>query len=165
MEMKTKIGIVPAILISIVAIMPMARAAIIPVIPAHVYVDIKPGSWPNPLNVGSKGVIVVAICGTEDFDAMTIDPVTVKIHSEDVEEGVPPLRWSWEDSANWGLSEYEGGDGYLDLILHFDTQEVVWTLTITEHPGETLSLIVRGNLFEEYAGAPIQGEDLVWILG
>jgi len=34
-----------------------------------VYVDIKPGSWPNPIYLGSIGVFSVAICGTEDFDA------------------------------------------------------------------------------------------------
>ena len=170
MEMKTKIGIVSAILISIMAIMPMARAAIIPVIPVHVYVDIKPGSWPNPINVRSKGVLALAICGTEDFDAMTIDPVTVKIHSQDVEEGVSPLRWSWEDVATSYTADMEGGheldgDGYVDLVLLFNTQEVAWTLTITRHLGETLPLIVRGNLYEEYDGSPIQGEDYVRILG
>ncbi|HUW20871.1 MAG TPA: PASTA domain-containing protein, partial [Sedimentisphaerales bacterium] len=30
--------------------------------------DIKPGSCPNPLNVGSRGVIPAAVLGAEDFD-------------------------------------------------------------------------------------------------
>ena len=139
-----------------------------PVIP--VYVDIKPGSWPNPLNVRSRGKFAVAICGTEDFDAMTIDPATIRMHSEDVIEGVPPLRWSWEDVATPYTADMGGGhalegDGYMDLVLFFNTREVAMTVTLTHHVGETLPLILRGNLFEEYDGAPIEGQDNVRILG
>lgn len=133
-------------------------------------VDIKPGSWPNPINVRSKGVFAVAICGTEDFDVMTIDPATVKIHSEDVETGVSPLRWSWEDiatpyTADMGGGHALDGDGLMDLVLHFKTQEAASVLTITEHIGQILPLIIRGNLFEEYDGTRIEGRDNVWILG
>ena len=39
----------------------------------EVFVDIKPGSCPNPLNTGSKGVLPVAIAGTVDFDVTVID--------------------------------------------------------------------------------------------
>ena len=53
-----------------------------------VAVDIKPGSCPNPLNVKSKGVLPVAVLGTEEFDATQMDPASVRL------EGVPPLRWA-----------------------------------------------------------------------
>jgi len=134
--------------------------------PIPVYVDIKPGSWPNPINTVSKGVFAVAICGTEDFDVTTIDPTTVKIYIEGI--GVSPLRWSYEDVATPYTGELPGGhdlegDGYLDLVLHFNTQQVVTTLTLSDHVGETIMLIVRGNL----NGGPytIEGQDYVWILG
>jgi hypothetical protein len=44
-----------------------------------VFVDIKPASWPNPFQLKSKGVLPVAICGTEDFDVTTIDPETIRL--------------------------------------------------------------------------------------
>ena len=146
----------------------MIKWACIHAIPVHV--DIKPGSWPNPVNTRSKGVLPVAVCGTEDFDVMTIDPVTVRLHSEDVREGVAPLRWSWDDvatpyTADMGGGHALDGDGYLDLVLHFDTPEVASVLTLTDNLGETLPLILRGNLFEEYDGTPIEGQDNIRILG
>lgn len=130
--------------------------------PIPVYVDIKPGSWPNPINVRSRGVFAVTICGTEDFDAMTIDPETMRIHSEHVREGVPPLRWSWEDAATPDGGHALDGDGYMDLVLFFNTREVSMTVTLTHHVGETLPLILRGHLFSE---SLIEGQDNVWILG
>jgi len=42
---------------------------------SSVFFDIKPGSCPNPINRNKKGVLPVAICGTEDFDVTTIDPL------------------------------------------------------------------------------------------
>jgi len=132
-----------------------------------VYVDIKPGSWPNPINIGSKGVFAVAICGTESFDVMTIVPESVRIYIEGIEEGVLPLRWSYEDVA----TPYTGepccghdlrGDGYLDLVFHFDTQTVVSTLHLYEHVGETVPLIIKGNLYVCFT--PFMGKDCAWIL-
>ena len=134
-----------------------------------VYVDIKPASWPNPILVGSKGVYAVAICGTEDFDVTTIDPKTVKIYIEGIAEGVPPLRWSYADVATPytgppGGGHALGGDGYLDLVFHFDTRTVVTNLGLAGHVGEIIPLILKGNLYEAAGGTPIQGQDYVWII-
>jgi len=74
------------------ALLTLEKSVAVPMI--TVSIDIKPGSWPNPINKGSKGVISVAICGTEDFDVMTIDPSTVKLFNETSESGVAPLRCS-----------------------------------------------------------------------
>jgi hypothetical protein len=136
--------------------------------PVPVYVDIKPGSWPNPINVRSRGTLAVAICGTEDFDVLTVDPARVQLHSEDVERGVYPLRWSWEDVATPYATDCGGGhalegDGIIDLVFHFDTREVATVLTLTGNVGETLPLIVTGKLLEEYDGALILGQDYVRI--
>jgi hypothetical protein len=133
-----------------------------------VYVDVKPGSWPNPINKRGRGVFAVAICGTEDFDVMTIDPATVELTLEGV--GVSPLRWSYEDVATPYTGEAGGGhdldgDGYLDLVLHFDTQEVVETLELCMYEDRmTVTLTLKGNLHEEYDGTAIQGQDYILII-
>lgn len=68
--------------------------------------DIKPGSWPNPINVKGKGVVAVAICGTADLDVTAIVPVTVLLTAEGAASDVAPLRWSYEDAA----TPYTGSD-------------------------------------------------------
>jgi hypothetical protein len=130
-------------------------------------VDIKPMSCPNPLNVGAKGVLPVAILGTADFDVTQVDVATVQL------EGVSPLRWDCEDVATpfepfigkeaCDCCTEEGPDGYLDLTLKFDTQEIVAALGDVED-GDCVVLHLTGNLMEEYDGTPILGEDVVVIL-
>src|SRR4030043_264286 len=80
-----------------------------------VAVDIKPMSWPNPLNVRDKGLLPVAILGTEDFDVTQIDPATILL------EGVSPLRWALQDVGTEG-DPLLGPDGFIDLTLKFDAQ-------------------------------------------
>lgn len=143
---------------------------VVPLIEVEVSVDIKPGSWPNPINLGSKGVISVAICGTDEFDVLTVDPASIRLTIEDLEGEVAPLRWSYEDVATPYTGEEGGGhaltgDGFIDLVLKFDTQELVNTLILTYHIGETIPLIIKGNLKEENGGAPLKGQDFVRILG
>lgn len=138
-------------------------------IPVHV--DIKPGSWPNPLNLKSKGVLSLAICGTEDFDVTTIDPASVRLTIEGLDgEGVPPLRWSYEDVATPYIGEDCGGhdldgDGYLDLTLKFKTQEVIETLGLDAFSdGDMVIIVLTGNLKEEFDGTAIIGQDCIGII-
>jgi len=91
-------------------------------------IDIKPGSYPNSINLGSKGVVPVAVLTTEDFDASSVDPSTVEF------AGASPLRWTMEDVD---------GDGDTDLLFHFKTQELALdensteaSLTCYTHDGE-----------------------------
>jgi hypothetical protein len=132
-----------------------------------VFLDIKPGSCPNPLNIKDKGVLPVAILGTEDLDVKTIDPATIRLSKEGVAGSVAPLRWSYEDVGTplppggelcdcWDLN----GDGYMDLSLKFKAQDVVGTLKLEGNAGTTTPLIVRGHL--RGCGA-IQGQDCVRI--
>jgi beta propeller repeat protein len=135
----------------------------------EVEIDIKPGSCPNSFNVKNKGVMPVAVLGTMDFDVTTIDPETIKLTREPVDCFVQPIRWSYEDVA----TPFEGelcdchdlnGDGYMDLTLKFDTQELVSCLALEEVAGETIPLTLSGNLKEENGGTPITGEDCVRVL-
>jgi hypothetical protein len=134
------------------------------------YIDIKPSSWPNPINTKSIGVIPVAICGSEDIDVMEIDPNTVTIGITGIAERVIPLHWSYEDVATPYTGEEGGGhdlggDGILDLVFHFNIQEVVSNLNLLAHRGEILPLIIRGELYEELGGTILWGQDYVRILG
>lgn len=135
-----------------------------------VAVDVKPESCPNPLNPKSKGVLTVAVLGTEDFDVNLIDPATILVAREGYEDpGVSPLRWAYEDAA----TPFEGelcechdlnGDGYMDMILKFDTQELVATLALVDVIGETIPLILTGSLKDEFGGIAIEGSDCIKVL-
>lgn len=102
-------------------------------------IDIKPGSLINPINLKSKGKVVVAILTTDDFDASTIDPVTIEF------AGTSPLKWHLSDVDL---------DGDIDLVLHFMTQELELTKDSTEG-------ILTGETFEDQQ---IQGTDSVRIV-
>lgn len=108
-------------------------------------VDIKPMSWPNPVNVKSKGVVPVAVLGSEMFDATTIDPMTVSL------AGVMPTKWSVSD-ANY--------DGYMDMVFHFDTQTLVGALGPVAD-GDEMMLSMMGMLSD---GNWFYGSDMIRVL-
>jgi hypothetical protein len=139
----------------------------------EVSVDIKPTSCPNPLNVGRKGVLPVAILGTEEFDVTQVDPSSVFVTMEGLEEEVSPLRWAMEDVATPYADEEdgcyacteEGPDGYMDLTLKFKSQEVVIMLDLDQfNNGDCAVLVIKGNLKEEFGRTPIAGEDVIRII-
>jgi hypothetical protein len=147
------------------ALLTLERA--VPEFLIEVPVDIKPQSCPNPLNAKKKGVLPVAILGTDDLDVTQIDPASVQL------EGISPLRWAIEDVA----TPYEpytgkegaydchtlGRDGFVDLTLKFEAQEVVAALGDV-NDRDALVLQITGYLKEECGGTPIVGEDVVLIL-
>jgi hypothetical protein len=80
-------------------------------------------------------------------------------------EDVAPLRWSEEDVASPFDGELcdcttEADDGFDDLTLKFDTQEIVAALGEVDD-GDELVLTLTGNLLD---GTPIEGKDCVLIL-
>ncbi len=130
-----------------------------------VAVDIKPGSCPNPINVKSRGVLPVAIVGTDDFDVTMIDPVSIRLM------GVAPIRSRLEDVATPFIDEVTicdsctdlGPDGIMDLTLKFRTQEIVAALGEVNDE-DCFALQITGNLKEDDGGYLILGEDVVRIL-
>lgn len=123
-------------------------------------VDIKPGSCPNPLNTKSKGVLPVAILGTEDFDIGMIDVTCIRLI------GVAPVRSAYEDVATPvapGADECEctteGPDGYLDMTLKFKTQDIVAALGEIDD-GDVVALTLTGETSDSFA---IGGRDCVVI--
>jgi hypothetical protein len=139
---------------------------------APVPLDIKPSSCPNPLNVKSRGVLPVAILGTEMLDVSEIDPASIRLVTAQGGEGISPLRWSTEDVAGpyepyigkegaYDCNE-SGPDGYMDLTVKFDSREIAAQLGAVD--GRTDKLFtVYGELKEEFDGTPIIGEDFVRI--
>ena len=128
----------------------------------NVAFDIRPASCPNPLNVNSRGVIPTAILGEVDFDVSEVDPETVVLN------GVPALRWSFEDAGTPYAGEPieesdctgDGPDGFDDLTFKFDTRALVAALgPVTDR--EVVVLELTGELRD---GTAIQGRDVVRII-
>ena len=128
--------------------------------PLIVPFDIKPQTCPNPLNVNSNGVLPVAILGSDIFDVNDID------HNSILLEGISPIRMSLEDVATPNADPNEcacnsvGPDGYIDLSLKFDTQEIVATLGEVSD-GDMWMLHLTGTLQD---GTEIEGTDCIEII-
>lgn len=101
-----------------------------------VQIDIKPGSGSNLIKLSSPGAVSVAVLTTEDFDASTIDPVTVLF------AGASPLSWNMKDVDR---------DGDMDLLFQFKIRE----LELDENSREAT---LTGMTFD---GISILGEDAV----
>lgn len=114
----------------------------------EVSIDVKPGSYPNSINLGSNGVIPVAILSSADFDATQVDPVTVTLAGAGV---------AVEGKGNNYLAHNEdiNGDSRLDLVLQVITQNL--------DPGQFQdgSAVLTGYT---YGGIPIKGCDEIVIV-
>ncbi len=86
--------------------------------------DIKPGSDPNSINLGSEGFIPVAILTTATFDAAGVDQASLSL------EGAVARQKG--NSGNIGSFEDVDGDGYLDLMVQFPTADLELTEADTE---------------------------------
>ena len=138
-------------------------------------VEIKPGSCQSPLNVRSRGMLPVAILGSDDVDVSTIDPATIVITREGFDP-LEPIRYSYEDvgAPSEGdpcvcedpdgdeLDEDSEGDGQTDLTLKFRTQELVEGLGLKEV--ESREIIPLTIMWESEDGTPLMGEDCVKII-
>ena len=109
--------------------------------PQPIDIDIKPGGFPNSINLRSRGKVPVAILSTDTFDATTVDPASLLF------AGAPAL------STGLGFEDVNG-DGRLDLIAHFDTS----SLNLTQSAVEAC---VTGETFD---GQPFEGCDSVRIV-
>jgi hypothetical protein len=131
-----------------------------------VLLDIKPTSCPNPFKTGQRGVMPVAILGSDTFDVTTVKPDTVEL------EGCPALRWSIEDVATPFDGEFGdplneeacttyGADGYPDLTLKFDSQCLTDALA-GEHG--VLLWTATGFYFDGQGDVEFEAEDVVRVM-
>ena len=80
-------------------------------------IDIKPGSYPNAINLDSQGVIPVAILSSSFFDATTVDPDTVALGGTSVAvRGKGNKYLAHEEDIN--------GDGLIDLLVQVETENL-----------------------------------------
>jgi hypothetical protein len=110
----------------------------------EVDIDIKPGEFPNSINPKSQGVIPVAILTTDTFDATTVDPSTVIFGATGTEA-----------AAVQSALEDVDGDGFNDLILHFNTQDTGIQC------GDTSALLTG----QTFSGQAIEGSDSIVTVG
>ena len=116
----------------------------------EVEIDIKPGSDPNSIKCNTdKGIIPVAILTTGDFDAMTVDQITVTF------EGANETHVDKKSREPRRHEEDVDGDGDTDLVFHFRLVDTALTCSSIEG---TLS----GETFD---GQAIEGTDAVRMVG
>ena len=85
--------------------------------PEEIQIDIKPGSYPNSINLGSNGVVPVAILSSADFDATTVDPDTVELAGANVAvRGKGNKLLAHEEDIN--------DDGLMDLVCQVETENL-----------------------------------------
>jgi hypothetical protein len=137
--------------------------------------DIKPGSCPNSFNPRSKGVLPVALVGTDAFDVMDVDIASLMLSRADgvggyamPNEGPPGPHSTYGDTATpfdgelCDCHEMEG-DGITDLNMKFKTQEVVAALELgTMMPGTEVELVVSGTLL---VGTAFTASDCIAVVG
>lgn len=114
--------------------------------PIAVTIDIKPGSSPNSVNLGSHGAVSVAILSTSTFNATTVNPTAVTLEGASVRlkgNGTPLA--SFQDI---------NGDGLLDFLVQVSTDALQLSETDTE-------AVLEGQTFD---GMSIRGVDSVRVV-
>jgi len=119
-----------------------------------VEIDIKPGSFPSSINLRKKGVTPVAIHTTDDFDATTVNPMSVELNG-----CWPAVDWEAYDCDEIPNPLYDVlpdepemiGDGDIDLVLYFDTPALAEDGCLAV--GDTEATITG----ETFDGTPIEG--------
>jgi hypothetical protein len=110
----------------------------------QVTLDIKPGAFPNTIDLKSHGVIPVAIMTTSTFDATIVDPMTVQFGPNGATE-----------AHGKGHIEDVNQDGKADLVLHFRTESTGIQC------GDTSASLTGETIDRE----PIQGSDSIKTVG
>ncbi len=113
----------------------------------NVTIDVKPGSYPNSINLSSAGVVPVAIFSTNTFDATSIDPDSLFLAGASV--------GMIGKSGNLLCSVHDvNGDGLTDLVCQFQTAQ------LSLQPGDTVAVLVG----KTFGGVAIRGQDTVNIV-
>jgi hypothetical protein len=138
------------------------------------FLDIEPGSCPNPLNPHGNGVLSVALVGARDIDPMDVVPSSLLLSRADGLGGsVAPhggplgphtvLEDVASPFAGVPCDCHElGPDGVRDLLMKFRSREVVHALDLGDLPaGALVELVLTGSLV---GGTRFTASDCVWLV-
>jgi hypothetical protein len=109
-----------------------------------VQVDIKPDSYPNNVNPYARGVIPVAILGSDTLDVADVDVTTLAFGPA----GAPIAHLN-------GHLQDVNYDGFMDLVTHFRTRD-------TEIACGDESATLTGETLD---GQPFEGTDSIQTVG
>lgn len=129
------------------AAMPQLSPAISITLGIEVAIDIKPGSYPNSINLSSAGVIPVAILSSESFDAASIDPETLRLSGASV--GI-----AGKSGNLLCHMEDVNSDGRNDMVCQFETAQLML------QTGDTMGVVTGTTL----SGVAFRGQDSVRIV-
>jgi len=122
-------------------------------------IDVKPGSFPNSVNLCSGGAVPLAILGSDTFDVTEVDTSTLAFAGSGIKvvgKKDPNILCSFEDvSGDFNLTLEGEPDGYTDLVCHFVTTD------ISALDGELFEATLEGALL---SGQPIAGSDSINIV-
>jgi len=111
-------------------------------------IDIKPGSYPNAINLDSHGLIPVAILSDEEFDATTVDPSTIELAGASVvKRGKGNKFMAHKQDVN--------GDGLLDLVVQVATDDIDFSLLEEVEEDDVI------YIYAPLTGRTYSGEDIV----
>jgi hypothetical protein len=119
---------------------------LIETVPILVAIDIKPGSFPNSINLGSGGGVLVAVFSTTALDARSIDPTTITLASA-------PVRLKGRGTPMVSIEDVNGDD-LLDLVVHISTDALQLAASDTE-------AVLEGRTFD---GRAIRGADSIRVV-
>ncbi|PYQ05945.1 MAG: hypothetical protein DMF83_13855 [Acidobacteria bacterium] len=119
---------------------------LIETVPMVVAIDIKPGSFPNSINLGSGGGVTVAVFSTTALDARSIDPTTITLASA-------PVRLKGKGTPMVSIEDVNR-DQLLDLVVHISTDALQLTASDTE-------AVLEGWTFD---GKAIRGTDSIRVV-
>ena len=112
-----------------------------------VAIDIKPGTDINPINLASAGVIPVAILSSADFDALIVDPLSIRLAGAGIKQvGSNGKYLCFREDVNF--------DGLIDLVCQASTAQLVLT------EGDVTASLDA----ETFDGILVHGEDNIVIV-
>lgn len=114
----------------------------------RVAVDIRPGTRINPIIIGARGLVPVAILGAADFDPAAVDPAAVLL------AGAPVAKRPFGRNRYMARMVDVNHDHIKDLLLLIVNEE------LNLQPGDTTAILTG----ETYDGSPITGEDSVKVI-
>jgi hypothetical protein len=114
----------------------------------EVAIDLKPGSNPSTVNLGSQGVTPLAVFGSAEFDATRIDIASLEINGQ---AATVAVKGKGRELINFGDLN---NDGFIDASIKFDTEG----LELADNAPLTLTgALIDGIPFtgEQPAGDPV----------